>query len=130
MKVNKINKLINEWIPEILWTGNKLEDFVEIEHDGSGESGQYKFSFKAYIYTESHRYKINAVETNDRTYLGACANTRKPRPGEDHTRGNNLQDGELTYETWCAIKNQIIAYELQRLTPKTKPQEAIMDLAA
>lgn len=48
-------------------------------------------------------------------YLGCVVSSRKPRAGEDWTRGNDLSDGPYTYETWTKIKNAIIKYELVKI---------------
>jgi len=51
-------------------------------------------------------------------YLGCAAGTRKPRAGEDWTRGNDLSDGAFTYKTWRKIKNDIIAHELVKVAKR------------
>jgi hypothetical protein len=71
-------------------------------------SGRYRF------YTANHRYSITAkAECVDHPgYLGCQVSTRKPRAGEEHTRGNDLRDGRFTDETWHGILCDIIAFEL------------------
>lgn len=103
---------IKGWLKEIC-RGNRLDPFLEIETDegeGNGEYGEYKF--KGHLYTYEHKYTIVAIDRNDSGYLGCVVSTRKPRAGEDWTRGNDLPDGSYSYETWLKIKNAIIAYEL------------------
>ena len=51
-------------------------------------------------------------------YLGCISSTRKPYPGEDHTRGNDPHDGPLTRETWNSILADIVAYELEKIVSK------------
>jgi len=53
-------------------------------------------------------------------YLGCVVSSRKPRAGEDWTRGNDLSDGPYTYETWTKIKNAIIKYELVKIAKTAK----------
>lgn len=60
------------------------------------------------LYTDGHCYDIRAKPT----YLGCAVATRKPRPGEDWNRGNDLADGKFCQETWDRILRDIIAYEL------------------
>jgi len=77
---------------------------------------------RAYLYTDGHCYAIDATDTG---YLGCVVSSRKPRPGEDWTRGNDLTDGKLSQKTWDAILRDIIAYELKTisdyiLNPPTK----------
>lgn len=58
-------------------------------------------------------------------YLGCTTSARKPRAGEDWTRGNDLSDGKYCEETWQRILNDIIAYELVKVV-KTKNRNAYM----
>ena len=72
-----------------------------------------KDSDRVYLYTDGHRYSIVATDTD---YLGCQVSTRKPRPGEDWTRGNDLVDGKFSDDTWGKILRDIIAYELKTLS--------------
>lgn len=60
------------------------------------------------LYTCNHVYIISASPT----YLGCIVQTRKPRPGENHIRGNDLKDGEFSYEMWVTILTDILSYEM------------------
>ncbi len=60
------------------------------------------------VYTATHVYTISCTQM----YLGCTVQTRAPRPGEQHTRGNDLPDGPNTYDTWVRILTGIVAYEL------------------
>jgi len=124
--------LLKQWVKDELIDirFNKFEDVVEVIED-KGESNvggsAYEFQFKFNIYTESHRYRINARDSNeDDGYLGCTSSVRKPRAGENWTRGNDLADGKFTRATWERIKSDIVAYELVKLAPKVDPttQEA------
>jgi len=102
---------------------NKLEDFVILDYKNQ--------TLKIKFYTKDNTYHVSAilpgirVEESFRTkdgmykkdegYLGCIVNSRKPRAGEDWTRGNDLPDGSYTEETWNKIKNAIIAYELVKV---------------
>ena len=65
------------------------------------------------LYTDGHDYCIRATEGG---YLGCIVSCRKPRPGEDWTRGSDLADGKLDYETWNRILRDIVAYELKTIS--------------
>lgn len=68
------------------------------------------------LYTDNNYYSIIATldKANQKPggYLGCIASSRKPRAGEDWTRGNDLADGEFSQETWNNILADIVAYEL------------------
>lgn len=68
---------------------------------------------RAYLYTDGNCYAIDATQTG---YLGCVVSARKPRPGEDWTRGHDLADGKLNDETWNRILRDIIAYELKTIS--------------
>lgn len=74
-------------------------------------------SIKIRIYTDTNRYSIVAHEGNadKQSYLGCVASSRKPRAGEDWTRGRDLADGPLTEETWRKILADIVSYELVKI---------------
>lgn len=63
--------------------------------------------FDIKIYTDSCVYRITATNT----YLGCTAASRKPRPGEKWTRGNDLPDGKFNEETFHRILGAILFYE-------------------
>lgn len=107
-----------KWLKEICIGDSYIENFVQwIPKPEPFEDG--KSVMRVQIYTCDHLYRITAVEHQDgRTYLGCTSSARKPRAGEDWTRGNDLPDGEFTEETWSSIKNGIIRNELVRLELK------------
>lgn len=120
--MSKVDQL-KQWVKDEICRWSQFKKFVKVIED-SGEGGEkakreYEFKFRFNIYTETHRYRITAYDrSKDEGYLGCTASTRKPRAGEDWTRGNDLPDGKFTRETWEHIKNAIIAYELAELAPK------------
>jgi hypothetical protein len=59
--------------------------------------------------------------------MGCVVSCRKPRAGEDWTRGNDLPDGAYCYETWIKIKNAIIKHELVKVAKKVRnvPDEVV-----
>lgn len=78
------------------------------------------------IYTETNCYSIKAVErrsADQSCYLGCIAESRKPRAGEDRTRGNDLAEGPLHIDTWRRILADIVSYELVRVHRPPRPEE-------
>lgn len=63
------------------------------------------------IFTDTNQYNISLSDG----YLGCTATTRKPRAGEEWSRGNDLRDGKPTHETWNAILGDIVSYEMVRV---------------
>ncbi|GAI16808.1 unnamed protein product [marine sediment metagenome] len=118
--MSKVDEL-KQWIKDEICRGQfkKFVKVIEDSGEGGEKAGGYEFRFRFNIYTETHRYRITAIDrSKDEGYLGCTASTREPRAGEDWTRGNDLPDGKFTRETWEHIKNAIIAYELAELAPK------------
>ena len=78
------------------------------------------------IYTDVHWFSISAGPGScGQGYLGCIAHTRKPRAGEDWTRGNDLRDGPLTEETWIGIMGDIISYEMVRIHREAVAQQSV-----
>jgi hypothetical protein len=89
-------------------------EIVSIESDGR---------IRIRFYTEIHRFSISArPPTQDKPngYLGCIADSRKPRPGEDWTRGNDLRDGPLTEATWIGIMGDIIAFGILQISKASR----------
>lgn len=111
---------IKQWIDNL---GRYSSDQnVEIKEyaDSSNGIGHYHF----FIYTNEHRYSIIAkTKEGGRSYLGCIVSSRKPRAGEDWTRGNDLADGDLSEETWNRILGDIVSYELVKVHKKMKAQK-------
>jgi len=135
-------KELAQWI-EPLCRYNKIEDFVIIDDkDLVFKAGKIHLT----LFTKEHSYHIKAklpliahragkkigklidpdapqerFKEMDRGYLCCTGRCRKPRAGEDWTRGNDLPDGSYCKETWDRILNAIVAYELVKvIKPKDK----------
>ena len=114
-----------EWLKEICRLG-EIGDFVNtIKGEGSpttkGES--------VYIYTRTNQYYIVSKQVKgEKGYLGCQVSSRKPRAGEDWTRGNDLPDGPFCRETWEKIKGAIIAYELVKIAKSPKPTRSLPNI--
>jgi len=89
--------------------------------------GQMKFGYREpnlYMYKEESRIRILFFTRANRysivasfvgrgePYLGAQVSSRKPRAGEDWTRGNDLADGLFSEGTWNRILGDIVGSEL------------------
>jgi len=88
---------------------NDFDKFVVVERDEPHESRSVRIKF----WTSENEYSIRA-SLADADYLGCVVSARKPRTGEDWTRGNDLPDGRYCEETWLEIVYGILAYELSK----------------
>ena len=103
---------------------DKIEDFVIADYK------EKMLHLK--IFTKDHQYRIGAKlpevkndgwplqagqerEVVNNGYLGCISETRKPRAGEDWSRGNDLVDGSYSKETFEEIVHDILAYELVKV---------------
>ena len=93
---------------------NKLEDFIICDNN-SNLLGLNKLRIS--FFTKEHQYFISAYlpEGKKDGYLGCMAQTRKPRAGEDWTRGRDLADGSYSEKTFREIVNDIAAFELVKV---------------
>ena len=120
------SQLLSQWLEELIYPG-KPENFIQ-EKEGEGEPGRWKRVF--YLYTDEYHYQIVAIDREeDDGYLGCQVSARKPRAGEDWTRGNDLPDGPFNRDTWNKILNAMINYELVPLTRYQKPDAVPEDVA-
>ena len=121
-EIRKFTKMeeLNKWFEGLIYPG-KTENFIyELERHGIPG---VEVSRKVCFYTEEHQYFITAIDrTKDEGYLGCQVNCRKPRAGEDWTRGNDLPDGKFNKATWDKILMAVINYELVKLSKFMKPQ--------
>jgi len=96
----------------------KLKGYIaELEGAKFGRGSKFIWKYdeertNVTFFTDGHSYHITAAEN----YLGCGASCRKPRPGEDWTRGSDLADGKLSDETWGRILRDIIVYELKTIS--------------
>jgi len=103
------------WLKEIV---HDKECYVQYKNEEDKEVSD-SFREQFYIYTHDNKYKITvAWRKGNNGYLGCVVSCRKPRAGEDWTRGNDLPDGPYSYETWQKIKNGILKYELVKVAKK------------
>ena len=102
---------VYDWSPA---TKQKWEDYITDDPDNN--------RFRMLIYTDKNSYSISVHYSEDgKHYLGCIASARKPRAGEDWTRGNDLPDGDFSIETFNKIMLKIVGYEM---IAKVKPHKA------
>ncbi len=119
----KMEKL-NQWIDQLIFPGKSKNFIQELEDLSIPMIEVYrKFCF----YTENHTYFIIAKDrAKEDGYLGCQVQCRKPRPGEDWLRGNDLPDGKFTKATWDIIEKAILNYELVKLSKYLKPETGVI----
>jgi len=103
------------WLKGIVKYGN-VDSQVLIFHKNQQNDNKNRFSCR--LYTDNNIYSISGyapTENKPNGYLGCIASRRKPRVGEDWTRGNDLPDGSYSKKTFDAIVRRIVAYELKSL---------------
>jgi len=103
-----------------------LKTFIhELEHWKSNKAlwEYHEDRVRVKLFTDGHEYSISATPG----YLGCGVSTRKPRPGEDWARGNDLADGEFSEGTWLRILKDIVAYELKSISDYIIERETIGD---
>ena len=126
-------KDLQEWIERDITRFGAIEQYALLDYDGPDENGRAGYGVK--IFTDANAYKIIAVESDEsyNGYLGCQGHSRKPRAGEDWTRGNDLADGPLTEETWQKILGDIVSYEMVRINrregvPIPKREDLVMPM--
>ena len=108
-----------------------LENVIHDRESKNNEDGSEGWRFSFYTGRYAYRISVRTAGPQRRSYLGAIMSTRKPRAGEDHTRGRDLHDGRLTLGGWQNILSDIVAMEvvpldiadvgMQRPTPEVGP---------
>lgn len=111
---NKIGEFLllgKHWRGEMgLWKPiERNEKGTDESRSPEGEEG-----LKLYLYTDRHSYCIAMYPERGekKSYLGCVMSNRAPWPGETHTRGGDLADGEFTEETMRRILADILSKEL------------------
>jgi len=104
MTLEQMEKQLVEWLGEFRFD---FDYETEKQERPDGHS-----VFRVRIYTFTNKYSIAASPPD---YLGCIASARKPRAGEDWTRGSDLADGPFSRETWDKILTDIVAYEVVKI---------------
>lgn len=103
MELEDIKKQLVKWIEELPFNNYDEKKCMKVNPTLG--------SITLKLFTENNEYIIYAKEG----YLGCRAQTRKPRAGETHRRGNDLPDGLFNENTWTSILKAIIGYELVKI---------------
>lgn len=118
--VETVKEQLLQWLAALRFPGSReqWEQHLIVEEHG----------YRVLLYTQDHMYAIVAKADRPgpdarRAYLGCMVSARKPRAGEDWTRGNDLADGPFSQETWDAILRDIVGYELLNLKDVRTRQE-------
>lgn len=111
--------MLDQWLKNLV-RRSRVELFIKVTcEEGEGGEKGYSIRKRIHFYTNDYVYSITAHDrSKDEGYLGCTASTRKPRAGEDWTRGNDLADGKFNEETWHKILADIIWYEIVELAPR------------
>ena len=92
----------------------------------SNDPEKQEHKIKIELFTDRNVYYITGIDRGiGKSYLGCIASRRAPLPGESHTRGNDLADGDFTFETWCQIVLDILSYEVLEIHKNPEPSEVI-----
>ena len=128
MKENPLNEMVYK--PKPKYDSKVLQEFTdlykwlkELSRYRNIEDSIYIYDYKKgeihlQIFTKDHYYTIVAMipsEKRPKGYLGTYGQVRKPRAGENWTRGSDLPDGNYSKETWDSFKDCLIAYELVKV---------------
>ena len=95
-----------------------VSDSGNSHEPGDARSGE---QLTVRLYTDTNQFTIRAGADERGDYLGCTASTRKPRAGEDWTRGNDLSDGPLSLDTWHRVLADIVSYEMVKVHKRAEP---------
>lgn len=103
---------VREWLGAV-YRPSQIDRAIHVCPD-AGEYGAIHIK----IWTDTNEYRIRIVlmpKELENAYMGASAAARKPRVGEDWTRGNDLPDGKFSEKLWLDIMVAIVKYEAQEI---------------
>jgi hypothetical protein len=126
-----MQQTFHNWINSLVRFGDSPNNYIVWRIDQLQENinadGDSEYNGLVNIYTRTHSYCIKAkVQTNQPSYLGCVASTRKPLAGEAHTRGNDLADGYFTEATWLKIVTDILRYELVKIVKASRREDNVV----
>lgn len=107
---------------------SEMAQWEPITRDEKGtdesRSPRAEMGLKVYLYTDRHSYCIVMYPARGerKSYLGCVMSNRAPWPGETHTRGGDLADGEFTDETLRRIFADILSKELHPVIARPAPK--------
>ena len=113
---------LKSWIERDITRFSPSEDHLKINKDTLPVDAAAENIFRFWIFTDNNKYAVAAREAGEGGYLGCIASSRKPRAGEDWNRGNDLNDGDLSEQTWHEILGDIISYEMVKIHTKQEQE--------
>ena len=112
MTLDTVRDILLQWLKEIATRHGSLKEHVRAASTPAAPGSLH------YIFcTDNYTYHLHATPT----YLGCGAKSRRTRAGEDWHRGNDLPDGPFNRDTWEAIEDACLSYELVKLEPAYEP---------
>ncbi len=112
MELPEMKKQLVEWMDMMKHGYRDSDIYMYEEYHSTGVRIRIK------LFTDVNVYSIVAQPSShspDKTYLGCVYDSRRPRAGEDWTRGGDLADGDFSYDTWVEILSDIIGTELVKI---------------
>ena len=106
---------------------------ARIERSRQGKKGSdYQADARFVLHTATHYYTVLLSEPSEKKPEGMLmgfSGSRISRIREDWQRGNDIAEGPLTTETWCALLSDIVGMELANdfsdyVKPGETPAEA------
>ena len=101
------------WIKNELCPYGHFDEYAHITADSNPPSKRTNVN----LYSHDYCYHITCTEDG---YLGSSCSCRKPRAGEDWTRGHDLPDGRFNRKTWNMIKHAIMRNEFVKIAKKQR----------
>ncbi|KKN07040.1 hypothetical protein LCGC14_1071190 [marine sediment metagenome] len=117
MELQELKDQLVKWMDSIKYGYRDSDSYMMETESIDGKQG-----VRIVLFTDVNKYNIVAYAPSDdySGYLGAMGSSRKPRAGEDWTRGNDLADGDFSQETWIEILGDIVGYELVKIHRSVK----------
>lgn len=112
MELQELKENLIEWMEE-MYRGYRDPELYMMETTSTdGIKG-----VRIKLFTEINEYSIVAYPPSKtyKGYMGCIGRSRKPRAGENWTRGNDLADGPCSRDTWIEIMQDIVGYELVKI---------------
>lgn len=112
METEEMREQLIEWVEQMKHGYRDSDLYLYEEYHPTGMKFRIKF------FTEVNEYSIVAIPSSrdgGNSYLGAIVMSRKPRAGEDWSRGGDLADGDFSATTWVEILGDIVGCELVKI---------------
>jgi len=113
MELQEMKEQLVEWM-DAMKNGYRDSEIYMYEFESDSRKSK---ALRIRLFTDINDYSIVAYPKTDeyRSYLGCTYSSRRPRAGEDWTRGGDLADGDFSTWTWTKILSDIIGTELVKI---------------